>query len=126
ITFLLGTPAARIAVISPSLDIRLRAISTPTNTPSGTVKVSVEGTASAKRYPTVGGGAELRTKISNSLPTRCKNSTNVNRTVPSNALLATSRKMARLSKPIGTPYDPVAFAPPSGGGGTIGSLGVSS
>src|SRR5579871_5756433 len=122
ITFRLGTPAARIAVISPSLDMRLSAINTPTNTPKGTVKVSVDGIASANRYPTVGGGAELRTRISNSLPTRCKNSTNVNSTVPSSALFATSRKIERLSRPIGVPYDPaeVAFAPLSGGVGTMG------
>ena len=57
-----------MAVISPSLDIRLSAISTPTNTPSGTVNVSVNGMASANKCATVAGGAELRTRISNSRP----------------------------------------------------------
>ena len=49
ITLRLGTPAARMAVISPSLDMRLSAISTPTSTPSGTVNVSVNGIARANK-----------------------------------------------------------------------------
>src|SRR5690349_7406552 len=128
-----------MAVISPSLDILDSAINTPTSTPRGSVKVSVNGIASANRYPTVAGGAVLRTRISNNLPTRCKNRTKVNRIVPSTALLATSRKIARENRPIRKTQDRGGEVPvlaawdfwlltsvDMGGGGTSGGLGTSS
>ncbi len=90
-----GTPAARMAVISPSPDIRLSVISTPTSTPIGIVKVSVNGNTSANRYPTVELVALARTSNSNSLPTRCRNSTKLNSRHPSRALAATSRSILR-------------------------------
>ncbi len=45
----LGTPAERRAVISPSLDIRLRASNTPTRTPIGRVNTSAGGKTRRKR-----------------------------------------------------------------------------
>jgi hypothetical protein len=42
-------PAARIAVISPSLDMRLSVISVPTSTPRGMVKGSACGNTNANR-----------------------------------------------------------------------------
>jgi hypothetical protein len=92
----LGTPAARMAVISPSPAIRLSAMSVPTSTPSGMVKVRVNGIASKNNWATVAGDAELRTMSSNSLLIRSRNRTNVNRAAPSMALENTSRKMERL------------------------------
>ena len=49
ITRRLGTPAARMAVISPSVDMRLRDISTPTSKPIGTANVRVKGMARTNR-----------------------------------------------------------------------------
>ena len=46
------------------------------------------------------GDAELRTRISNSFPMRCKNSTKVNIADANRALLETSRKTERNSRPI--------------------------
>ena len=119
-------------MISPSPDILLSAISTPTSTPSGTVNVSVNGIASANSCATVAGGAELRTRISNSLPARCRNSTKVNSTAPNSAFLDTSRKIEREQQAhVYLPFAPAAdgrhrLRACSGGGGTMGGFGVSS
>src|SRR5437899_2900237 len=99
-TLRLDTPAARMAVISPSDDMRFRVIRTPARTPSGIVNVKVKGTASANSWATVAGGAELRTRVSNSLLTRCRKRTKVNSTVPSTELVRTSRKIERLRIPM--------------------------
>src|SRR5579863_2110475 len=96
-----GTPAARMAVISPSLDIRESVINVATKTPSGMVKGRAWGSTSANRYATVEGGPELRTRNSNRGRARCRNSTNVNSTDPSIAVTTISRRMVRLSKRIG-------------------------
>ena len=97
-----GTPAERNAVISPSLDIRLKPISTPTRTPNGTVNGNEAGTASANRYATVFGVADARTSSENSPdPTRCRNKMSVNRLMPSIAAAATSAKTERLINPKG-------------------------
>src|SRR5271166_4938505 len=99
-TLRLETPAARIPVISPSVDMRLRVISTPTRTPNGMVKLNVNGRARANSSPTVVGGAELRTRVSKSLLTRCRKITNVNNTVPSTELVIVSLNIDRLRIPI--------------------------
>ncbi len=49
ITFWLGMPAARMAVISPSLDMRPSPISMPTSTPNGIVMGSKAGKARLNR-----------------------------------------------------------------------------
>jgi hypothetical protein len=61
-------PAARMAVISPSLDMRLSVISVPTSTPSGIVKGSACGSTNANRYAVNDDDPELRTRNSNSGP----------------------------------------------------------
>src|SRR5206468_1340904 len=99
-TRLPGTPAARIAVISPSVDMRLSVIRAPTNTPKGMANGSACGRTNANRYPTVEGGPELRTRNSNKGLARCRNNTKVNSTTPRTALTKISRKMVRLSKRI--------------------------
>src|SRR5579864_893365 len=96
-----GTPAARIAVISPSLDIRESVIKVATRTPSGMVNGSACGSTSANRYATVESGPELRTRNSKRGRARCRNSTNVNSTEPSIAVTTISRRMVRLSRRIG-------------------------
>src|SRR5437870_6563691 len=95
-TLRLEMPLARMAVISPSADMRFKVINTPARTPSGMVKLNVNGTSRAKSCATVFGGAELRTRVSNSLPTRCRKRTNVKRMVPRTELVTTSLKMDRL------------------------------
>ena len=49
ITRRLGTPPARMAMISPSLDMRLSPMSTPAREPRGRARVSTAGSKRAKR-----------------------------------------------------------------------------
>ena len=68
ITVRLGTPAARMAVISPSLESRPSPIRIPISTPNGMVSGSTCGSASRNRYSIDSQFEELRTTTSNSLP----------------------------------------------------------
>jgi hypothetical protein len=93
-------PAARIAVISPSLDIRERAISVPTRTPRGSVSGMVAGNKRTKRYPTVAGVVELLTRMEKSCPAFCRKRTKTNRTAPRDALAAISATTTRDRIPM--------------------------
>jgi hypothetical protein len=66
ITRRLETPAARMAVISPSLDIRPSPIRMPTSTPNGMVSGSTGGKVRANRLKIVLGSGLLPTRTSNS------------------------------------------------------------
>ena len=87
-----GTPAARMAVISPSLDMRPRPIRMPTSTPKGMVSGSTAGMPSANSHAVVAGLAELRTSSPSSGPTPCRKITQVASSVPMKALATISRK----------------------------------
>src|SRR6266705_395620 len=80
-TLLLGTPAARMAVISPSVDMRLNVSSVPTSTPNGMVKGNTLGSPSPNRYATWLAEAEMRNKNSKSGPEFCRKRTVVKRTI---------------------------------------------
>ena len=70
ITFWLGTPAARMAVISPSLDMRPRPIRMPTSTPNGIVNGSSGGKVEREQvgdYFRLGGAADQQLEE----PVRC-------------------------------------------------------
>src|ERR1700690_2769605 len=110
----LGTPAARMPTISPSLDMRLRVIRMPTSAPVGSAKVMVSGSSRPNREAMVEGVAELRTSSSKLLPARWRKSTKVKSTVPRKAFEKSSRRMARLRRPI------FHCTRPGVGGGTIG------
>ena len=93
ITRRLETPAARMAVISPSLAMRPSPIRIPTSTPNGMVSGSTGGMARANSVITVLKAAlPLPTSTSNSLSTRCRKMTHVASSVPSTALERISRK----------------------------------
>ena len=92
ITARLETPAARMAVISPSVESRPKPMRIPTRTPKGTVSGSTGGKASAKSQSTVSVLAELRTSSSKYLSTPRRKITNVASSVPSSALETISRK----------------------------------
>src|SRR3954453_4260684 len=85
--------------------MRLSAIKTPTSTATGIVNVKTYGRIRLNRKPTVFGGAELRTSNTKSLPTCCRNRTNVKITVPSRAFEVISRKSVRPRRPILTGCD---------------------
>src|SRR5579872_1814980 len=96
ITARLDTPAARMAVISPSVDMRPRPMRIPTSTPNGTVSGSTGGRASVNSHSTVAVCVELRTSNSKSLSTCCRKMTKVASSVPSSALETISRKTYRV------------------------------
>src|SRR5262245_37607701 len=108
------TPAARIAVISPSEDMRLRAISVPVRMPNGIEYGRACGSTSANRYPTVEPEPELRTRNSKRRAERCMKTINVKSAEPMIALAATSQKTIRLSRRIVYGAE---------GGETIGAFG---
>src|SRR5579883_3412731 len=81
-----GTPAARIAVISPSADMRLTVNKVPVSTPSGIANGKDCGSTSANRYNTARGELELRTRYSKRSLARGRNRTEVNSTIPNAAL----------------------------------------
>ncbi len=84
ITLRLETPAARMAMISPSAAMRPSPIRMPTSTPNGMVSGSTGGKARANRLTTVVAvGGWLPTSSSNSASTFCRKMTNVASSVPS-------------------------------------------
>src|ERR1700675_2462303 len=93
-----GTPAARIAVISPSVDMRVKVIRTATSTPIGTVKGNACGNTSRNKYRTLERGPELRTRNSKSGRARTRKIRNVNSTAHNTAVTTSSRRIVRLSK----------------------------
>ena len=93
ITLRLETPAARMAMISPSLASRPSPIRIPTSTPNGMVNGSTGGSAHRNNANTVRGSALLPTRTLKICSSLCRNTTNVARSVPSMALETTSRNM---------------------------------
>src|ERR1022692_2011176 len=94
-TLRLEHPAARMAVISPSVASRPNPTRMPTSVPNGMVSGSSGGSDSANRYRIVSGRGELRTSTSNSLPTPCRKMMDVAKAMPSSELEMISRKMWR-------------------------------
>jgi hypothetical protein len=86
------TPAARMAVISPSAAMRPRPIRIPTSTPNGIVSGSTEGTARANSQTAVSGPGALRTSSPTSGPIFCRKIRHVASTVPISALARISLK----------------------------------
>src|SRR6185312_1037575 len=95
-TLALDMPDARIAVISLSVDIRLRPIRMPTSTPSGSAKGIVDGKAYRNSFATTGPGADTFTSSAERCSMVRKNSTKINNRVPSIALVNTSLKIDLL------------------------------
>ena len=93
ITLRLETPAARMAMISPSLASRPSPIRIPTSTPKGMVSGSTGGSAHRNNASTVRGSALLPTRILKICSSLCRNTTNVASIVPRTALDTTSRNM---------------------------------
>src|ERR1035438_699980 len=104
-----GTPAARIAVISPSADMRLSVSRVPVSTPRGIANGNACGSTSANRYTTIRVEPELRTRYSNNPCASGRNSTEVNSAIPNAALQKCSRKMVRLSRRMMVSSYPVAL-----------------
>ena len=78
----LGTPEARIAIISLSADILLSPIRMPTSTPNGSENGTVAGSAKSSSFVTSRGGAELRTSSAKSRSIVWRNRTNVKSNPP--------------------------------------------
>ena len=116
-TLALEIPAARMAVISLSLDMRLRPIKIPTSTPSGRANGSVDGSAYSRSLATTDAEAELFTSRADKRSMVRRNSTNTNSSVPNAAPINTSLKMALLRIRI-TAY----FCATNAGAATLGSL----
>src|ERR1019366_8465116 len=98
ITLRLETPAARMAMISPSDAIRPNPTRIPISTPKGIVN---GGTASASRVTTVRGPGLLPTSSLNSASAPCRNMTNVASRVPNTELVRISRNTYRPSRRTG-------------------------
>ena len=92
ITLRLETPAARMATISPSDDMRPSPIRMPISTPNGMVNGSTGGMARARSLATVAGGGLLPTSTLKSASAPCRKMTNVASIVPSSELVRISRK----------------------------------
>src|SRR5471030_2855144 len=91
----LDTPAARMAVISPSAAMRPNPIRIPTSTPKGIVRGKTGGRPSPNNSRMVRALALERTSSSKSGSTPYRKTTNVASSVPSTALARISRKMYR-------------------------------
>ena len=93
ITLRLETPAARMAVISPSPAIRPSPIRMPTSTPNGMVSGKTGGMAQPNSFRVDPDPAlPLPTSNSNSLSTFWRKMTQVASSVPSTELVRISRK----------------------------------
>src|ERR1017187_9490631 len=101
ITLRLDTPAARMAMISPSDAIRPNPIRIPISTPNGIVNGNTGGIASASSVNTVRGPGLLPTSSLNSASAPCRNMTNVASRVPSTELVRISRNTYRPSRRTG-------------------------
>ena len=98
--------------------MRLRAISVPASTPSGTVKGNEAGISSRNRYPTIPAEAELLTRMENNRLACCRKMISRKSAEPKAALVEISRKIVRERRAIGRHFE-------EGGKGTSGGRAVS-
>ena len=118
ITRRLETPAARMAVISPSLDMRPSPIRMPTSTPKGMVKGSTGGQDQREQLADRGrAGRAAHQQLEQLVPRRCRNMTKVASSVPRRRSRGSRGKRSGLR---------IRMARVPEGGGTSGSLGSSS